>query len=126
MAEETQTPNPDDLIGVGIQAAKAGNKETARVIFQQILDHDKKHERTLLWMASVVETPTERRRYLRAVLKVNPRNKTARKYLEQLEEASSLMDREVVKYGLIAAGAAVLLLVVVIGGLALLSSIGVI
>ncbi|GAB4435353.1 MAG: hypothetical protein Kow00120_02150 [Anaerolineae bacterium] len=112
--EEPQAADPKQLLNIGIQAAKAGNKATARVIFQQVLDEDKRNERALLWMASVAETPEERMRYLRAVLKINPKNPTARKYLASLEEASSKRDRQLVRYGLLAAGLAVLLLIVVV------------
>ncbi len=123
MVEETQPTDPEELLNIGIQAAKAGNKATARVIFQQILDQDRKNERALLWMGSVAETPEERIRYLRAVLRINPRNKTAQKYLAKLEQASSESDRRLVKYGLIAAGVAVVILIVVVIAAIVLTSI---
>lgn len=116
MAEERQPTDPKQLLNIGIQAARAGNKATARAIFQQILDQDRKNERALLWMGSVAETPEERARYLRAVLRINPNNKTARRYLAELETASSAQDRRLVWYGLIAAGVAVLILIVAIIG----------
>jgi Flp pilus assembly protein TadB len=74
-------------------------------------------------MASVVDTPEERTRYLRAVLKLNPKNKTAKKHLARLEDASSARDRKLVRYGLIAAVAAVLILVVVVVAAIVLTSI---
>lgn len=123
MTEETQKPDPDEMIEVGIQAAKLGNRETARAIFQQVLDTDRRNERALLWMASVAPTMEERQRYLRAVLKVNAKNRVAREQLARLQAISINRDRKLVRYGLIAVGMLVLAAFVLIVGALVLSSI---
>lgn len=114
MMEEGQSLTPDQLLKLGIQAVKAGNKETARVLFQQVLDQDRRNERALLWMASVLDAPEERMLYLRAVLKVNPHNKTAKKNLEKLEAITSAHDRRLVRTALIAFSALIVVVILVV------------
>ena len=48
----------------GIDAAKRGDKITARRLLQQVLSIDGDNELALMWMASVVDTLNERRFYL--------------------------------------------------------------
>lgn len=87
MAVGSNTPNLEDLLRLGINTAKAGNKENARVIFQQVLASDKRNERAWLWLASVEEDPIERRRILQTVLEINPSNANARKLLTAMDNA---------------------------------------
>ena len=49
---EQQSLNREELLQLGIQTARAGNKQSARVIFQQVLNGDPRNERALLWMAA--------------------------------------------------------------------------
>ena len=72
---------------LGVRTAKAGNKEGARVIFQQVLDSDKRNERAWLWMAFVADNDIDRRRYLETVLTLDPKNKIAGKQLAQMDKA---------------------------------------
>ena len=53
---------------------------------REILKRDKTDDTAWVWMASVAETPKLRRKCLEEALKHNPRNKTARKALENMEE----------------------------------------
>ncbi len=112
--DDAQGATAKQLLKAGIQAAKAGNKQTAQVIFQQVLDQDKRNERALFWMASVADTLEEKQRYLRATLKVNPHNQKAKRHLKRLEKTSSERDSRIVTYGLLVAIALVILFVIAI------------
>ncbi|HVU12278.1 MAG TPA: hypothetical protein VHD90_13425 [Phototrophicaceae bacterium] len=68
----------------GIDAAKRGDKITARRLLLQVLSSDANNELALMWMASVVDTLNERRFYLERALQVNPENARAREALRRL------------------------------------------
>jgi len=68
----------------GIDAAKRGDKATARRLLQQVLSTDGNNELALMWMASVVDALEERRFYLERALRVNPNNTRAREALKRL------------------------------------------
>lgn len=80
-------PNLQQRLRDGIDAAKRGDKLTARRLLQQVLSADRNNEMALLWMASVVDTPEERRAFLERVLQVNPNNARAREALRRLNVA---------------------------------------
>lgn len=68
----------------GIDAAKRGDKITARRLLQQVLSIDGDNELALMWMASVVDTVNERRFFLERALSINPNNARAREALRRL------------------------------------------
>lgn len=68
----------------GIDAARRGDKLAARRLLQQVLIADRNNELALMWMASVVDSLSERRAYLERALQVNPNNARAREALRQL------------------------------------------
>ncbi len=68
----------------GIDAAKRGDKLAARRQLLQVLSGDANNELALMWMASVVDTLSERRFYLERALQVNPGNSRAREALRRL------------------------------------------
>ncbi|GAB4573097.1 MAG: hypothetical protein Kow0077_14420 [Anaerolineae bacterium] len=90
MSEEQ---NLEQLLREGARAARQGQKEVARAIFQQIVAQDPENEQAWYWLAAVVETDRERVAALRRVLKINPQNTRAREILNRLktqqEEVSS-------------------------------------
>jgi thioredoxin-like negative regulator of GroEL len=100
--DSSNAPNLEQLMQIGIQTARKGNKPNARMIFQQILDADKQNERAWLWMAAVAETPMDRVRYLRTVLQINPGNTTALRELEKLQQKRESNNSQVIRYGAIA------------------------
>lgn len=117
--QDDNTPNLEQLMQLGIQSARNGNTENARVIFQQVLDADKQNERAWLWMAAVAETPVDRLRCLNTVLRINPNHPTALRELKQLQEKQESSTGQAMRYGflilaviavLIALAVAVLLL----------------
>ncbi|MBN1285799.1 MAG: PD40 domain-containing protein [Anaerolineae bacterium] len=73
------------LLRTGIEAVRAGNKAKARRIFERVLEIDDSNEMAWMWMASVVQTPDERRVCLENVLDINPNNERAVKALARLK-----------------------------------------
>ena len=79
------SPNKEELYKLGVQAVKNGQKQPARMMFQQVLQQDSRDTRAMLWMAKLAQTPDDRTQWLERVLKVNPKNETALKALHKLE-----------------------------------------
>jgi hypothetical protein len=73
-----------DILDNGIKAARNGDAETARKLLKQVLDEDPDNELALMWLASSVTSPAERRLYLQRVVRINPDNHRARQALAQL------------------------------------------
>jgi hypothetical protein len=76
-------------IGEAVQAIKSGDKAKGRSLLAQVLKNNPQHENAWLWLATVVDNPQQKRDCLQRVLKINPRNQTAReglRWLEQLED----------------------------------------
>lgn len=76
--------NLQEQLRQGVEAARKGDKVTARRLLSQVLLSDRNNETALMWMASVVETVGERRQYLERVLKLNPNNQRAAEALSRL------------------------------------------
>lgn len=93
-------PTLEDLMQLGIQAARQGNKPNARLFFQQVLDADKHNERAWLWMAYVAESREDRVRFLNTVLQINPNNATAKKELDKMRRKAETSNTLVLRYGL--------------------------
>lgn len=110
--EKENQPNLEELMQLGVQTAQAGNKRNARMIFQQVLDQNKEHERAWLWMAAVAETPMDRVRYLNTVLHLNPNNQTAISQLKKMKKRQESSNSKLIRYGFV--GLAVLVLLVVL------------
>ncbi len=121
---EQQSLNREELLQLGIQTARAGNKQSARVIFQQVLNGDPRNERALLWMASLARDSTDKRRYLTRVLRYNPNNETARRELQRMARQEKARTNRTLIYGGLAVGGIVLLIFLVILILVLLSQVG--
>ncbi len=107
-------PTLEDLMQMGMQAARQGNRPNARLFFQQVLDADKHNERAWLWMASVAETREERIRFLKTVLRINPNNSVAREELERMRRRRETSNTLVVRYGLIGLAVILVLFAIVI------------
>jgi WD40 repeat protein len=80
--------NVQDRLREGVEAARRGDKLTARRLLQQVLIQDRNNEAALMWMASVMDTVAERRAYLERALQINPNNDRAREALNRLGGAS--------------------------------------
>jgi hypothetical protein len=78
------SPNIQDILRQGVEAARSGDKLAARRLLQQVLLQDGNNEVALMWMASVVDSVDDRRAFLQKALRVNPNNQRARDALEKL------------------------------------------
>lgn len=88
---------------MAIRAAKEGNKESARVMFRQVLSEDRRNERAMMWMAKLATTKTERRQWLNRVLVVNPNQTAAKEALRRMNYKSSARDNRILFiYGIVA------------------------
>jgi Tfp pilus assembly protein PilF len=104
-----EQPNLENLLQLGITAAKDGNKEGARVLLKQVLDMNKKNDRAWVWLASVAESNQQRRQYLETALKYNPQNEQAQKALQKISAKRSNKEQRTLMIGVF-----VLLLVLVL------------
>lgn len=68
----------------GIQAAREGNRTTARRLLTQVVNADPNSELGWIWLASVTTSPSEKRSYLERVLELNPNNALAQEAMLQL------------------------------------------
>ncbi len=110
---EAKNPNLDDLMRLGVRTAKAGNRDNARVIFQQVLDLDKRNEAAWLWMASLADDKLDRRRYLETVLQLNPSNQQAAKQLRLMDQAVKSSEGASIRVGVMILAVLVLALALV-------------
>ena len=74
-----------ELLRLGQQAARAGDRETAYRFFVRALKIDPDNEEAWLWRAGTAEQPQEAMRSLEQVLLINPSNVRARRGLEELQ-----------------------------------------
>ena len=108
-------PNREELLQMGIRAAKAGNAEGARMAFDQILNEDKRNERAMMWMAKIADTKVERKKWLDRVLTVNPDNEAARDALQKMAYTRSAKENRILLvFGMIAGVLVVLGIVLVL------------
>lgn len=74
-----------ELLRLGQQAARTGDRETAYGFFVRALKIDPDNEEAWLWRAGTSEHPREAIRSLEQVLLINPNNLRARQGLEELQ-----------------------------------------
>lgn len=75
----------DVTVKEGIRLYKAGKKDQAREIWEQVTENEPYNEQAWLWLSAVVESADDQRTCLENVLYINPDNANARKGLETLE-----------------------------------------
>lgn len=78
----------EQKLRAGIDAAKSGNRATARRLLEQVVSVDENNELAWIWLASSVNTVSERRNCLQKVLQINPDNARAREALQNLGDSS--------------------------------------
>ncbi|MEO0563771.1 MAG: hypothetical protein AAF125_16820 [Chloroflexota bacterium] len=86
-----------DKLDRAIAAARSGDRTTARKLLQEVVLEDNRNERAWLWLASVSDSPEDKRKCLKRVLQINPENTTAREGLRQLN--SNLPTQEPTRTG---------------------------
>jgi hypothetical protein len=75
-----------DLIGQGIMAAKRGQNEKARELFNLALVTEPRSENAWLWLSTVAVDDAEKEDCLRQVIAINPANLNAANELQKLGE----------------------------------------
>jgi thioredoxin-like negative regulator of GroEL len=112
--DENFLPNQEELLQVGIRAAKAGQNEGARIALEQILNQDKHNERAMYWMAKVADSTTERKKWLHRILKINPENAAARDALKQMAYVRSARENRLLQIFGVIMGVVIVLAVVMV------------
>jgi len=101
--DSDNSPNREELLQMAIEAARAGQKDGARVIFRQILEQDKRNQRAMMWMAKLSESKAERVHWLEMVVNAYPENANARKELNRIQyRRAARENRTLVIFGIIA------------------------
>lgn len=72
----------DQTLNAAITAIRAGETKRGRALLAQVLRANPSCEIAWLWMATVVETPQQKRECLERALAINPHNSIARRELE--------------------------------------------
>jgi len=67
-----------------VRFARQGDKTRARPLLEEILKQERSNEQAWIWLASVVDSPKERRVCIERVLKINPRNAPAQAALNTM------------------------------------------
>lgn len=73
-----------------IEAIKAGDKDKARQLLDDILSDDPNNEQAWLWMTRVVDSVSEQRSCLENVLELNPDNQAAIQALKKIKTRSQV------------------------------------
>lgn len=108
-------PNREELLQMGIRAAKSGNKEGARMMLEQVLGQDKRNERAMMWMAKIAENKAERKKWLDKVLEINPDNSNARTAIKSMVyQQSARENRTLLLFGVVVGVLIILAIVIVI------------
>lgn len=118
----THNDDIQQLIRDGIEAARSGDKATARELLERATELDENNEKAWFWLASVMSTDEERRVCLGQVLAINPNNEKAQQILDKLnarkktasdneEVIPGVSRRQLMLFG--GSGAAVILLLLV-------------
>jgi Tol biopolymer transport system component len=81
------SPNPQVEIWLkqGIDAARAGDKATARTMLERVVEQDQRSEKGWFWLAAVVDDISEKKICLGNVLTINPNNERAQNLLQRLQ-----------------------------------------
>lgn len=93
-------PNLEDILQIGIAAAKRGDREAAQNLLQQVLSSDQKNDRAWLYMAYIEPNKDQRVRYLQTALRHNPNNSVARKALEGITKKRNRSQQRTLMIGL--------------------------
>jgi hypothetical protein len=99
----------DQLLQMGIDTAKSGNNEGAKVILKQVIQKDKRNDRAWTWLAFIEPDPVQKRRYLQNAVRINPGNRPAQEALSKMVAKEQKGTDKTMFYGSIAIGIMVLL-----------------
>jgi hypothetical protein len=81
--------DPEDILRLGIDAAREGNRDEARDLFDLLTRQQPNNIQGWLWLAGVAKTPDERRAALERVVALDPNNEMAVKGLQAMGVSST-------------------------------------
>lgn len=96
MAPQGSSPEVEEMLRKGIEAAQSGDRAEARSFLLNVTDADPDNESAWLWLASISEYPEELLVFLNNVLRVDPSNERA---LEWAASTKALLARNFVLQG---------------------------
>ena len=99
MSGNPNSPDLEQLLNLGKNTLKSGNRQGAKMMFEQVLAVDKRNERAWLYLASQADTEVERRRLLETVIDINPGNVKAQRYLRDLDQATTSTEASSMRFG---------------------------
>lgn len=103
MASSANQPNREELFMLAENAAKQGQKDSARVMFHQVWEQNKRNERAMMWLAKLAPDQKERKIWLSRILKVNPNNEGAKSALAKIQyKHAAEENRTLVLFGAVA------------------------
>ena len=74
----------DQILQLGIEEARNGNREAARNLFELLTRQEPDNAQAWLWLAGVADGPDQRREALQRVMALEPENEMARKGLQAM------------------------------------------
>jgi lipopolysaccharide biosynthesis regulator YciM len=114
-AKSPNQPDREQLLQMAIRTARSGNKDSARVMFRQVLSEDKRNERAMIWMAQIAESKGERKQWLERALNVNPDNEQVKDALKKIAyKRSARENRTLLIFGVVAGVLIVIAVIVII------------
>ena len=81
-----------DLYNQGIQAANAGDNETALNLFKQAVKLDPEFEQGWTAIGQLLSDPEKKEFCFKRALSINPINQTARQYFQQIEQEQKVIE----------------------------------
>jgi len=78
------TPNLEELFHMGVEAARKGQRQGARVIFRQILEQDRRNIRAMMYLAKLAPADKERVAWLEKILEIRPGYEPAEELLAKV------------------------------------------
>lgn len=113
---DTEIADNEQLLQLGAQALRAGNKEGARMMFRQVYERDNRNERALYGLARVAKSPAERTQFLKRLLKLNPQHEGGRALMKKMRYKRAANENRTLLIG----GAVVVTLIVLVIAIILL------
>ena len=99
----SDSPNLEQLFQMAVDAARNGQKQGARMMFQQILARDKDNIRVMMWLAKIARNSNERRKWLNRILDVDTTNAAAIKALDGMDNRDATQrNRQIFRFARIA------------------------
>ena len=78
------TPETETCLKLGIAALKAGQRDKARDLLMEAVEHDEENEQAWLWLSGAVDTDEDKRICLENALTLNSDNQAAKRGLANL------------------------------------------